>query len=292
MKLYHKQKKYATIYKVKLKGLVMTLRSYIDKVCFKDLKELIDKTLADVIVYMHNCGDFTFYIVDNKKPIYIITNSDILEIFMKNLLDMKVMDFIKKYPKDLKILEMDTNILDAYYYMRSNHLKQVPIIDKSGNLIGEISFKTLSLKIADIVIKDPLTGLYNKKYFDVILEEYNEFNKPLGIIFIELTNIPILEGFYGQDKVNELIKLYADAIKGCVRDIDFVFYIDNKFKILTFNNLEITDKIFHRIDNVLKHIEYEGIKLSYKMAFSHVPELEKNVIMAIESCEKKLIERD
>jgi GGDEF domain-containing protein len=270
----------------------MTLRSYIDKVCFKDIKEIKDKTLADLIVYMHNCGDFTFYIVDNSKPIYIITSSDMLEIFMKNLLSMKVSEYMSKYPKELKKLDMDTNILDAYYYMRSNHLKQIPIVDKEGNLIGEISFKTLSLKIADIVIKDPLTGLYNKKYFDVILEEYNEFNKPMGIIFIELVNLNILEGFYGQDKVNELIKAYADAIKSCVRDIDFVFYMDRKFKILTFNNLEITDKIVHRIDNTLKNIEFDGIKLSYKIAFSHVPELEKNVLMAIESCEKKLIEGD
>ena len=102
----------------------------------------------------------------------------------------------------------------------------------------------------------------------------------------------ILEGFYGADKINEIIKTYADSIKNCVRDIDFVFRIRHKFKILTFNNLENTNKIVNRIKNKLENTEYEGIKEVFEIVFSHVPELEDNVLTAIESCEKKLIERD
>ena len=270
----------------------MTLKNYIEKVCYKDIEKLKEKTLSDLIAYMYKCDSSTFYVVENKKPIYIFTNTDMLEIFMKNLLNMNVKEFIIKNPKELKKLNVNTNILDAYYFMRSNKLKQIPIVNEKGELLGEISFKIISSKIADIVIKDPLTGLYNKKYFDVILEEYNEFNKPIGIIFIELINLNILEGFYGQDKIYKLIKKYADVVKNSVRDIDFVFYIEHKFKILTFNNLEITDKIVKRIKDKLEQTDLEGIQAPFRIAFSHVPELENNVLTAIESCEKKLIERD
>ncbi|GAB6074483.1 diguanylate cyclase [Nautilia lithotrophica] len=270
----------------------MTLKNYLEKVCYKDINDLKNKTLADLIAYMYKCDSSTFYVVENKKPIYIFTSTDMLEIFMKNLLSVNIEEFINKNPKQVKKLTIKTNILDAYYFMRSNKLKHIPIVNEEGELLGEISFKTLSLKIADIVIKDPLTGLFNQKYFDVLLEEYNEFNKPLGIIFIELKNMNILEGFYGADKINEIIKTYAEAIKSSVRDIDFVFRNGYIFKILTFNNLEITDKIVKRIKNKLENTEYEGIKVAFEIVFSHVPELEDNVLTAIESCEKKLIERD
>jgi diguanylate cyclase (GGDEF)-like protein len=270
----------------------MTLKNYLEDVCYKETADLEDKTLADLIAYIYKCDTSTFYIVENRKPVFIFTSSDMLEIFMKNMLDEKINDYVKNNPKELKKLSVKTNILDAYYFMRSNKLKHIPIVDKNGRLIGEISFKTLSLKIADIVIKDPLTGLFNQKYFDVLLEEYNEFNKPLGIIYIDLKNINILEGFYGADKINKIIKMYAKAVKSSVRDIDFVFRMGYRFKILTFNNLEITDKIVNRIKTKLENTSYDGIKVAFDMSFSHVPELENNVLAAMESCEKKLIERD
>ncbi len=269
----------------------MTLKNYIEKVCCKDIEEIQDKTLSDLIAYMYKCDTSTFYIVENTKPVYIFTSTDMLEIFMKNLLNSKIINYIKEHPKEVKTLDVQTNILDAYYYMRSNKLKHIPILE-NGELIGEISFKTLSVKISDIVIKDPLTNLFNQKYFDVLLEEYNEFNKPLGIIFIELENINILEGFYGPVVINETIKTYANAIKQSVRDIDFVFRMDNKFKILTFNNLEITEKIVKRIENKLKNTKHDDIMLDFKITYSHVPEMEENIVTAIESCEKKLIKRD
>jgi len=269
----------------------MTLKTYLEEVCCKELEELNGKTLSDLIAYMYKCDSSTLYVVDKKKPVYIFTSTDILEIFMNNNLDISVNEYIKNKPKEIKTLNITTNILDAYYFMRSNKLKHMPIVNEKNELIGEISFKTLSLKIADIVIKDPLTGLFNKKYFDVLLEEYNEFNKPLGIIFVEMKNINILEGFYGPDVINEIIKTYAQAIKVCVRDIDFVFRIDNKFKILTFNNLEITDKIVKRITAKLNETDYDGIKVTFDIVFSHVPELDDNILTAIETCEKKLMER-
>ena len=183
-------------------------------------------------------------------------------------------------------------ILDAYYYMRSNNLAHIPIINKNNELIGELTFKTISLKITDIVIKDPLTGLYNKKYFDVLMEEYNEFNKPVGIIFIEFTNLNILEGFYGIDVTEKLIKLYAKTLKSSVRDIDFTFRINNQFRVLTFNSLEVTDKILKRVKNNLQNVEYQEIKANFEISFSHVPEIDNNILLALESCEKKLIKRN
>ena len=170
----------------------MIISDYIEKVHFKELKNLKNKTISDLIALMKQYECQSFYITNNKHPIYIFTFSDILDLFIKNKLNENVYDYINKNKKELKTIHITSNILDAYYYMRSNNLKHAPIINKHHELIGELTFKTISLKITDIVIKDPLTGLYNKKYFDVLVEEYNEFNKPLGLIFIEFTNLSII----------------------------------------------------------------------------------------------------
>jgi len=270
----------------------MVINDYIEKAPFKELKELENKTISDLIILMKQYECLSFYITNNKFPIYIFTFFDILDFFIKNRLNENIYDYINKNKKELKTISINFNILDAYYYMRNNNLKYAPVINENNELIGELTFKTISLKIADIVIKDPLTGFYNKKYFDVLAEEYNEFNKPLGLIFIEFTNLDILESFYGSNIVKKLIKLYADALKNSLRDIDFTFRLNNQFRILTFNNLEITNKIFQRIKNRLENIEYQEIKANFEISFSHIPEIDNNILLAIKNCEKKLIKRN
>jgi len=268
----------------------MVLKDYLEPICYREYEEIANLNLREIAKFMNECGSYTFYVVKENKPVYIFTTTDILEILMKSLEDMRVVDYMYQHPKTLKWLNISTHILDAYNYMRSNRLKYVPIINEKDELVGEVAFKTLSLKIADIAIKDPLTGLYNQKYFDVLLEEFNEFNKPLGIIYVELLNIDIIEDFYSPDFARALLKLYASNIKRCVRDIDFVFRVGKRFKILTFNDLEITDKISKRIQSKLEETSLNGVKAAFKIVLSQVPELEDNILMAIESCEKRLIE--
>jgi len=270
----------------------MIISDYIEKVHFKELNDCKNKTISDLIVLMrqHKCQ--SFYITHNKHPIYVFTFSDILDLFINNKLNENLYEYINKNKKEIKTIPITYNILDAYYYMRSNNLAYIPVVNKNNELVGELTFKTISLKITDIAIKDPLTGLYNKRYFDVLIEEYNKFNKPIGIIFIEFTNLNILEGFYGIDVVEKLIKLYAKTLKNSVRDIDFIFKINNQLRILTFNSLEITDKILKRIKNNLEKVEYQDIKANFKISFSHVPEIDDNILLALENCEKKLIKRD
>jgi len=268
----------------------MVVENYIEKVCSKEIDQIKEKTISDLIAYMHSCESSTIYITKNGEPVYVFTNTDIFEIFMHTNFELIILKYIEDNPKEIKYVLSHSNILDAYYYMRKYKFKHLPVVDENKKLIGEISFRLISSKLADIVIKDPLTGVYNQKYLDVLLEEYNEMEKPLGIIFIEILNLNIIESFYGIEVVNDIYKLFAMNLKQSLRDIDFVFRNKNIFKILTFNDLEVTDKIIKRLKSKLDNIEFNGNKISYKVAFSHVPELENNVLSAIDFCEKKLIE--
>ena len=268
----------------------MKLLDYVDKVEYIDIEELKNKKLNDLIILFHTKSIVRFYILKDKKPIFVLTPKEIVDIFLNNLINADAYEFFKD--KDyLKCFDVNKHIIDVYYEMRKNNLLFMPVC-KNNEFIGEVDFNTLSLKITYIVIKDELTGVYNKKYFDVLIEEYKDFNKPMGLIFIELKDLAIFEGLYGIEMSNKMIINVANILKNSVRKIDFVFRWDNQFRIIIFNNLEVTAKILERITKKLNNTKIDGIKIPFNICLNHIPELNSDILMAIEECEEKLIKRD
>ncbi|WP_084021794.1 diguanylate cyclase [Lebetimonas sp. JS170] len=275
------------IHYVRIKN--MTIEKYVEDVYYKECNEVKDMTIKELIVLSNKYKTDSIYLTKNKYPVFMFEHIDFLDVLLSNELDVNVLEYIKKHPKKINVLNYDTNIIDAYYYMRSNNLKKVAVI-KNNELIGEVNFKMISARIADIVIKDPLTGVYNEKYFEVLIEEYKDFDKPLGIIYIDIKNTGVIEGLYGREKVNEILKAIADKLKNLLRDIDFIFRNDFRFKIITFSPLDVTEKIINRIRKSLDNFEIDGIKIAYSLSFSHIPELESNVLLALDDLERNLID--
>jgi len=263
------------------------IKDYVDKIEAVELEELKNKTLTDVIAKFHVKNINRFYILKNKKPIFVLTPKKIVEIFLKNLQNQNAYNFFKDN-EYLKCFDINIHIIDAYYEMRKENMDFVPVCENDG-IIGELDFNTFSLKITYFVIKDELTGVYNKKYFDVLIEEYNEFNKPVGLIFIEIKDLPIYEGLYGVDMVYKIIRLFAKTITNSVRNIDFVFRWDNQFRVIVFNNLEVTAKVLERIKHKLNNLEVDGIKIPFKICMTHTEEYNNDILMAVEEGERKLI---
>ena len=266
------------------------LESYVNKVEKLDIEDIKNDKLSDIIAKFHAKNLIRLYITKNKKPIFVFTPKAIVDIFFNNLVEKDAYEFLKDKPI-LDCYEASMHIIDAYYQMRRDNLAFMPVC-KDGEFIGEIDFNILSLKIAYVVVKDELSGVYNRKYFDVIVEEYKDFNKPLGIIFIEIKDLPIFEGLYGVDMDQKIIKAFANTIKRSVRNIDFVFRWDNQLRVIIFHNLEVTAKVFERIKNRLSSLEVEGIKVPFDMCMTHVPEITNDIFLAIEECEEDLVKRD
>jgi diguanylate cyclase (GGDEF)-like protein len=212
---------------------------------------------------------------------------------LKNLLSLTFKEFYENLENyNLEVIDANRHIIDTYNYLRTKKLHFAPVV-KNNELIGEVAFSTLSLKISFIAIKDTLTNTYNQKYFDVLIDEYNEISQALGIIMIKIYDLAIFESLYGYDFKNKVLKLFGQVIKNSVRDVDFVFRNEDVFKILTFNNAEITMKIRQRIENKLSTLKIdENISISYKVVATQVPELENNIFLAVEELEEKLIKRN
>jgi len=265
----------------------MRIKDYVDKIEFLNLDSLKGRKLEEIFLVFHAKNLKRLYILKNNKPIFVLTPREIVDIFLNKKEKLDAFEFFKD--KDfLNCFDSSVHVIDAYYKMRKENLAFMPVCEK-GEFIGEVDFETLSLKISYIVIKDELTGVFNKKYFDVLIEEYKDFDKPLGIIFIEVRNLSIFEGLYGVEMSQKILKTFAAILKNSVRKIDFVFRWDNQFRIITFNDLEITSKIFSRIQNKLNNLKVEDMQIPYEMCMSHVPQLQEDILLALEHCEEKFI---
>ncbi len=265
----------------------MFLKEYIDKAFTMDLEKIKEMSVEDIILQFHVKNLTRVYILNENRPVFVITSKEIVNFFLNHDIKQNIYKLLKD-KKPLDCFNAKKHIIDTYYEMRKENLDFMPVCE-NGKFIGEVDFNVLNLKISYIVIKDELTGVYNKKYFDVIIDEYADFDKPLGIVFIELKDLSVYEGLYGVDFSRKIIKKFAKEIQKSVRKIDFVFRWDNQFRIIVFNNLEITSKIFSRIQVKLKILEIDNIKIPFKMSFSHIPEMQNDIILALESCEEELI---
>jgi len=90
----------------------------------------------------------------------------------------------------------------------------------------------------------------------------------------------------------DILKNYAKILKNSIRDIDFIFRWDNQFRIMIFNSLEITVKIFERIKIKLENLIINELKIPFNICMTHIPEIHNDILLGIEECEEKLIKRD
>ena len=265
----------------------MLLKEYIDEVFTIDLEDIKDLSIEDIILQFHAKNLKRMYILNENRTVFVLSPKEIVDFFLNYDIKQNIYEVLKD-KKPLDCFNAKQHIIDTYYEMRKKNLDFMPVCE-NGKFIGEIDFNVLSLKISYIVIKDELTGAYNKKYFDVIIDEYADFNKPLGIVFIELKDLSVYEGLYGVGFSLEIMKKFAKEIQKSVRKIDFIFRWDNQFRIIVFNDLEITAKIFSRVQMKLNNFEVDNVKIPFKMCFSHIPEIQNDIILALESCEEELI---
>jgi len=81
----------------------------------------------------------------------------------------------------------------------------------------------ISLSMA---LTDPLTGLYNRRYFDVHLQKLLQKNetsrKPLGILMFDIDNFKSVNDTHGHGVGDEILKEFAKRIQDKLRGFDMV----------------------------------------------------------------------
>jgi len=101
------------------------------------------------------------------------------------------------------------------------------------------SFAEIRVNLEQLAIKDGLTGIYNRRFFDVQLEIQwriaRRNNEPLTLIMIDVDHFKQFNDIYGHNAGDDALKLIADCLnKSFLRSSDFVArYGGEEFVVLS-----------------------------------------------------------
>jgi diguanylate cyclase (GGDEF)-like protein len=99
------------------------------------------------------------------------------------------------------------------------------------DMTGEIRRTNLALAAANeqvkrLAITDPLTGCYNRRFFDEIgrreMERHRRYGDPLSVVFVDINRFKRLNDRFGHDTGDTVLQALAALLRGHVRQSDYV----------------------------------------------------------------------
>lgn len=126
-------------------------------------------------------------------------------------------------------------IISQYYFLvpevSGNMLIKVLVLVPMINSIiffmlayFRIKFKKVNDQLEDLVAHDPLTGIYNRRYFDTAIEKniisYTKTGKPFQLIFFDIDHFKLINDNYGHPCGDYVLKELTRVITSEVRSED------------------------------------------------------------------------
>ncbi len=172
----------------------------------------VNQRMADILGYTPGemLGKSLFYFMDEKNINHAMIN-------------------FKRRAEGIKE-QHDFEFLHKNGYPVYTSLETSPIQDKEGRFIGALACvaditerKKAEEKLTFLSLHDPLTGLYNKNYFEQEINRLQEGrHSSVGIIVCDIDGLKLVNDSFGHDQGDEHIKLAANLIKGSFREGDVI----------------------------------------------------------------------
>lgn len=171
-------------------------------------------------------------------------------------------------------------------------------------LLGEIIANVLERKEAEkairhLLLKDKLTGLYNRAYFEEEIKRLNTKRQfPLSIIMGDVNSLKVINDTFGHREGDKLLKKIARIIKSCCREEDIIArWGGDEFSILLPKTTEDdAEEILNRIRDVCFKTDDQKIPVSISLGTSTKKNCNYDIRMTVKEAEdwmyrRKLLER-
>jgi two-component system cell cycle response regulator len=214
----------------------------------KLMKIVFDYQTSGLILLDENY-DIVFY---NKAAEKIIKTTNSEAVF--NFIKPKIIESLKKGTSNLN------EVLAISYNDRFCDLKIIKVDDYILiNCIDVTHLKKEIEEIEDKSLKDELTGAYNRKKIDKIIDELN--NKEICLIIFDIDNFKKINDTYGHLKGDEVLQKLSNEVKKHLRSDDiFVRWGGEEFIVLLKNStLKNAQKIAEKLKNVINSIEIDEV---------------------------------
>ncbi|MBS3766425.1 diguanylate cyclase [Candidatus Bipolaricaulota bacterium] len=163
----------------------------------------------------------------------------------------------------------------------------------------EISLK-LKNQMERKALRDPLTGLYNRRFLDGIIdkeiEQARRYEHPIAFCMMDINDFKGINDRYSHLVGDEVLKELAELLKDNVRDSDFLIrYGGDEFLIVMPETDGESVNVVERIDRQVKawNEETDLIDLPLEIAVGHshlLPDQEKKLDDVLEEADEKMYE--
>ena len=247
-------------------------------------------TILDIASLFLETNTESIVILKDKKPFYIITNTDLIVYFLDKNDKLSISEIIEKYPKILITINKNEDIYEAYKKMRSSNIEHLIVVDDEGYLVGEVYQRDLVMKFVEFALKDEMTGLNNSRFLDTIIQRYNGSDVKIGVIFIDIDDFKHFNDTFGHEVGDEVIKFVANKIKESIRDVDFAFrYGGDEFVVMIFEQQkDIVLKVANRIFNKITKADNDFGEVSVSVGVAIYPDDNKDIREVINLADKEL----
>ena len=192
-------------------------------------------------------------IVENRKPIGILTTKDVMRLIKYNEdLDLPISTYMSS-PVDT--INKDTSVKEALEFVRKKHYKRVIVVDDNGDISGIITQKELisltysrwailmkeyqnelteintmlknqNVEYETMASTDSLTGLYNRnKFSQLYLSSYKAMiqrHNEMSIILLDIDFFKKVNDTYGHNAGDQVLIQISHALLKTLRNIDIV----------------------------------------------------------------------
>lgn len=185
--------------------------------------------------------------------------------------------------------------MDSYLQHKRGHripvkLKALPLYE-DGVIVGTIEIFTESVEsfsnynkfeiIPNASLKDTLTGLPNKRYFEHFLNakmnDYRVLDIPFGVVLIDVDNFEGINNTYGLSLSDELLRLLADSYRHSIRLADMIGRWQNDEFIFIFSGVS-NKSLKHVCDKIrvlsegssLRTVDFSDIDITVSIGASVV----------------------
>ncbi|MFA5687700.1 MAG: GGDEF domain-containing protein [Kiritimatiellales bacterium] len=84
----------------------------------------------------------------------------------------------------------------------------------------------LAAELAELAVRDPLTGLYNRRFFDAALAQNIEiarrYDRPLSLVLFDINKLKQINDTQGHTAGDAVLKTFAGILKQTARKADIV----------------------------------------------------------------------
>lgn len=143
-------------------------------------------------------------------------------------------------------------------------MKQIPgDVSETGELMRQV-VTTSTQETKSELEKDSLTGFLNRRSFEEKIEKFLRKPMSYGTFFMmDMDNFKSVNDTYGHLAGDELILIFADIIKNCVREQDFVCRMGGDEFAIFFPYLDKEKVIRKRADEIMSCFAKERERLGY-----------------------------